>query len=135
MDGLNVPVDEENGSRRRTLVSYKDVQLAYLLDGVAAVERQWCAGHVSKATIRRAVKKLQDSNEDVAELERWVAANIGPIGRGRAAPQPGETRSYKVQQLQNGGGPFLRLPIDSLGVKKEDVVRVQFEKDQIIVTR
>ncbi len=120
---------------KRTLVSYKDVQLAYLLEGVSAVERQWQTGNVSKATIRRAVKRLQESDEDVAEFERWVAANIGPIGRGRSSPQPGETRSYKVQQLQNGGGPFLRLPIDSLGVKKEDIVRVQFDKDQIVVTR
>lgn len=120
--------------KKRTLVSYKDVQLAYLLDGVAAVEKQWKKGNVSKATIRRAVKKLQEANEDVAELERWVAENIGPIGRGRSAPQPGETRSYKAQQIANGG-PFLRLPLDSLGIGKGKIVRVQFDKDRIIVTR
>ena len=121
-------------SKKRTLVSYKDVQLAFLLDGVPAVERQWSNGNVSKQTIRRAVKKLQESDEDVAELERWVAEHIGPIGLGRSAPQPGETRSYKAQQIKNGG-PFLRLPLDSLGVRKGKIVRVLFEKDRIVVTK
>lgn len=120
--------------KKRTLVSYKDVQLAYLLEGVEAVERQWKRGNVSKSTIRRAVKKLQESNEDVAELERWVAEHIGPIGRGRSAPQAGETRSYKAQQIGTGG-PFLRLPLDSLGIHKGNVVRVQFEGERIVVTK
>lgn len=122
-------------NKKRTLISFKDVQLAYLLEGVDAVERQWQTGNVSKTTLRRAVKKLQESNEDVGELERWVAEHIGPIGRGRSSPMPGETRSYKVQQLNKGGGPFLRLPLDSLGVKREGIVRVHFDKDQIVVTR
>lgn len=120
--------------KKRTLVSYKDVQLAYLLEGVDAVDRLWRAGNVSKATVRRAVKKLQEANEEVAALERWVVEQVGPIGRGRTAPQPGETRSYRAQQI-GGGGPFLRLPLDSLGVKKTDSVRVLFEGERIIVTR
>ena len=121
--------------KKRTLVSYKDVQLAYLLDGIGAVERLWRDGSVSKPTIRRAVKKLQESHEDVTELERWVAENIGPIGRGRAAPQAGETRTYKAQQIKSGGGPFLRLPLDPLGVARGKSVRVSFERDRIVVTR
>jgi hypothetical protein len=120
--------------KKRTLVSYKDVQLAYLLDGVQAVDKQWRSGNVSKSTVRRAVKRLQEANEEVAALERWVVENVGPIGRGRSAPQAGETRSYKAQQIGDGG-PFLRLPLDSLGVKKTDFVRVHFEDERIIVTR
>jgi hypothetical protein len=120
--------------KKRTLVSYKDVQLAYLLEGVDAVARQWRTGNVSKSTVRRAVKKLQEANEEVAKLERWVVENVGPIGRGRSAPQAGETRSYKAQQIGDGG-PFLRLPLDSLGVRKTDFVRVHFEDERIIVTR
>ena len=121
--------------KKRTLVSYKDVQLEYLLHGVPAVEKLWKAGNVSKSTVRRAVKKLQESNEDVGKLERWVAENIGPIGRGRSAPQPGETRTYKAQQLAGGGGPFLRLPLDSLGVARGAVVRAEFTEDKIIVSK
>lgn len=120
---------------KRTLISYKDIQLAYLLKGVDEVDRQWKSGQVSKNTIRRAVKLLQENKESVGELERWVTQNIGPIGRGRSAPRPGEVRTYKVQQLQNGGGPFLRLPIDCLDVKKEDIVRVEFGSDQVVITK
>jgi len=119
-------------SKKRALVSYKDIQIAYLVDGVAGVKALWEADSASKSTIRRAVKQLQETKEDTSELERWVAENIGAIGRGRSAPQQGETRTYKAQQINNGG-PFLRLPLDSLGVKKGAVVRVKFDEDQIVV--
>ena len=119
---------------KRTLVSFKDVQLAYLMDGVSAVEKLVTNGNASKSTVRRALKKLQESGRDVSSLERWVAEHIGPIGRGRAAPVPGETRSYKVQQIKNSG-PFLRLPLDALSVKKGSVIRVNFETDRIVVTK
>jgi len=119
--------------KRRILVSYKDIQLAFLLEGIKAVERLWATGNVSKATLRRALKKLHDAGENVAELERWVSDSIGPIGRGRAAPQSGETRSYKAQQIKDGG-PFLRLPLDSLGIQKGRVLRVTFEDDRIVVS-
>lgn len=119
---------------KRTLVSYKDIQIAYLMEGLDGVQQVWTDGNASKATIRRAVKLLQETSSNTAELERWVADNIGAIGRGRTAPKPGETRSYKAQQIKNGG-PFLRLPLDSLGVIKGKVVRVRFEEDRIIVTR
>jgi len=119
--------------KRRVLVSYKDIQLAFLLEGIKAVERLWATGNVSKATLRRALKKLHDAGENVADLERWVADSIGPVGRGRAAPQKGETRSYKAQQIKDGG-PFLRLPLDSLGIQKGRVLRVTFEDDRIVVS-
>lgn len=118
----------------RTLVSFKDVQLAYLMDGISAVQGLVDSKKASKSTVRRALKKLQESGRDVSSLERWVAEHVGPIGRGRAAPLPGETRSYKAQQIKNSG-PFLRLPLDALGVGKGSVIRVNFENDRIVVTR
>lgn len=118
----------------RTLVSFKDVQLAYLMDGVAGVEKLSKAEQASKSTIRRALTKLKEGSRDVSDLERWVAENVGPIGRGRAAPMAGEKRSYKVQQISNSG-PFLRLPLDSLGVKKREVIHVAFEDGRIVVSR
>ena len=118
----------------RNLVSFKDVQIAYLTEGIAGVESLVNRGEVSKPTIRRALKKLQEAGRSPAELERWVAERVGPIGRGRSAPTPGETRSYKVQQIKNTG-PFLRLPLDSLEIEKGGVVRVQFEDGRIVVTR
>lgn len=115
------------------LVSYKDVQITYLTQGVDGVAGIWKSGNASKPTIRRAVKRLQESGQDTADLERWVAENIGAVGRGRSAPKPGETRSYKAQQIKTGG-PFLRLPLDSLGITKGKVVRVRFEEERIIVS-
>jgi hypothetical protein len=124
----------ENLSGDRNLVSFKDVQIAYLMEGVDGVENLMKSGKVSKPTIRRALRKFHESGNTPVEFERWVAEKVGPIGRGRSAPTIGETRSYKVQQIKNTG-PFLRLPLDSLKIKKGGVVRVRFENDQIIVTR
>lgn len=118
----------------RNLVSFKDVQIAYLTEGIAGVEKLVERGEVSRPTIRRALKKLQEAGRSPAELERWVAERVGPIGRGRSAPAAGEVRSYKVQQIKNTG-PFLRLPVDSLNLEKGGVVRVQFEDGRIVVTR
>ena len=64
---------------KRTLVSYKDIQIAYLMEGLDGVKKLWESGNASKATIRRAVKLLQDTNGSSADLERWVADNIGAM--------------------------------------------------------
>lgn len=121
-------------TKRRTLASFKDVQLAYLMEGVPAVAALVRDDRASPTTVRRALKMLQESGSDVAALERWVATNIGPIGRSRSAPGVGEVRSYKVQQVK-GSGPFLRLPLDCLGVEKGGVIWVQFEGERIIVLK
>lgn len=118
----------------RNLVSFKDVQIAYLMEGIGGVEKLMESGQVSKPTIRRALKKFHETGAVPAEFERWVAERVGPIGRGRSAPSIGETRSYKVQQIKNTG-PFLRLPLDSLAINKGGVVRVRFEDNKIVVTK
>jgi hypothetical protein len=118
----------------RNLVSFKDVQIAYLMEGVTGVQHLMEQGKVSKPTIRRALRKFHEQGNTPAEFERWVAEKVGPIGRGRSAPSVGETRSYKVQQIKNTG-PFLRLPLDSLGIKKGGVVRVKFEDGKIVVSK
>ncbi len=121
-------------TKSRTLASFKDVQLAYLMEGIGAVEAMVEARRASPSTIRRALRKLQEAGSDVAALERWVATNIGPIGRSRSAPGAGDVRSYKVQQVK-GSGPFLRLPLDCLEVEKGGVIWVQFEGERIIVSK
>ncbi|MCP4500253.1 MAG: hypothetical protein GY822_09870 [Deltaproteobacteria bacterium] len=117
-------------AKKRVLISHKDLQIAFLLEGVDGVQKKYDTGNVSKATLRRTIKSLADSGKDAADLERWYAENFGTLGRGRGAPTPGESRSYKVQQIRRSG-PFLRLPLDSLGVKKGDTVRVKFEDNTI----
>lgn len=119
---------------RRQAVSFKDVQIAYLMNGVSAIEQLYNSGRASKATVRRALRELAQSGRNVEALEQFVSDQLGGAGRGRAAPSPGESRTYKAQQVKNGG-PFLRLPLDVLGVKKGGSVRVRFERDQIIVAK
>lgn len=123
-----------NKDAERNLVSFKDVQIAFLMEGTGGVEKLVTEGKVSKPTIRRALRKFHEQGNTPVEFERWVAENVGPIGRGRSAPSVGETRSYKVQQIKNTG-PFLRLPLDSLKINKGGVVRVKFEDGKIVVTR
>lgn len=120
--------------KRRNAVSFKDVQIVYLMDGVAAVEQLLKSGQASRSTVRRALSELKASGKNVTELERWVAVNVGSSGRGRSTPSPGESRSYKAQQVK-AGGPFLRLPLDVLGVEKGGVVRVHFGNGEIVVSR
>lgn len=115
-------------------MSFKDVQIAYLMDGVPAVERLFESDQVSRSTLRKALQELQKSGREARDLEQWVIAHIGAPGRGRSAPSAGEVRTYKAQQVKSGG-PFLRLPLDVLGVRKGSVVRVRFDHDQIVVSR
>ena len=70
----------------------------------------------------------------MAAFERWVATHIGPIGRSRRGPNPGDVRSYKVQQVK-GSGPFLRLPLDCLGVEKGGVIWVRVDGERIVVSK
>ncbi len=118
----------------RRLVSFKDVQLAYLTEGLVAVEDMVAEGKVSKDTLRRALRRFHEQGHAADEFERFVAENAGPIGRGRTPPSVGDTRSYKVQQIK-GTGPFLRIPVDSLDVDKGGVVRVRFEDNKIVLSR
>jgi len=121
-------------AKKRVLISHKDLQIAFLLEGVDGVQKQYDTGNVSKATLRRTLKSLSDSGKDTADLERWYAENFGTLGRGRGAPTAGESRQYKVQQIRRSG-PFLRLPLDSLGVKKGDTVRVKFDDNTITIEK
>lgn len=114
--------------------SFKDVQIQFLMDGVNGVEGLYERGMASKATVRRALRELKASGRDTSGLERWVVERFGSTGRGRAAPIVGETRTYKAQQI-NTGGPFLRLPLDVLGIEKGSTVRVTFGDNSITVSK
>lgn len=120
-------------SKRKIRLSYKDLQILFLTEGVTGVDRAYSADLASKTTIRRALRKLRDSGHTAEELEKWVLIRLGGTGRGRAAPVPGEKRNYKAQQIKTGG-PFLRLPLDVLGIKKGQTVLAQFRDDCIVIT-
>ena len=120
--------------RKRSTLSFKDVQIAYLLNGLPSIEKLHRDGKASTATIRRALTHLRTGGREVTTLEEWIQDNLGIGVRGRAAPQAGQERIYRAQQIKTSG-PFLRLPLSALEVNKGESVTVRFEKDRIVVKK
>jgi hypothetical protein len=104
------------------------------MNGVGAVKELFGDGKASATTVRRALKELSTAGRNVAPLQRWVDEAMTARARGRAAPEAGSERSYRVQRVGDGA-PFLRLPVTVLGVGQRDEVTVRFDRDKIIVTR
>lgn len=117
--------------QRAKYVSMKDVQLAYLLDGVGAVAKLAPA----KASVRKAIKAIDALGRNTDALKAWATETFGQESehRGRPSPKAGESRTYKVQEVK--GARFLRLPLEALGVRKGSPVSVAFESGQITVKR
>jgi hypothetical protein len=123
-------------AEKKNRTSSKDVIIAYLMNGVGAVERLYNDGHAARHTLRKALEELTASGRSVEPFNRWMDENLGAkgSGRGRSAPGSGDTRTYKAQAIK-GSSPFLRLPLEVLGAKKGTEIKVRFERDEIIVTR
>lgn len=122
------------GGSKRTVISFKDVEIAYLLDGIAGVERLIAGRRSPAPVLRRALRDLKAQGRSVDALEAFIAEKFGSSGRGRSVPSPGEERRYRAQQIKTGGA-FLRLPLNVLGVPKGGNVRVRFDRDRIVVTK
>ncbi len=124
----------KKASSKRSIVSFKDLQIAYLLDGIGGVEKLVAGRKNAGSILKRALKEMSDQGRNVDTLQAYVNERYGSSGRGRAMPNVGEERKYKAQQIGDGG-TFLRLPLTPIGVKKGGVVKVRFEADRVIVTR
>jgi hypothetical protein len=124
----------KKASSKRSIVSFKDLQIAYLLDGIGGVEKLVAGRKNAGSILKRALKEMSDQGRSVETLQSYVNERYGSSGRGRAMPNVGEERKYKAQQIGDGG-TFLRLPLTPIGVKKGGVVKVRFEADRVIVTR
>lgn len=124
----------KKSAQKRTVVSFKDVQIAYLLDGISGVEKLVSNRKSAGGVLRRALRELKQQGRSVDALEAYVGERYGSGGRGRSMPGVGEERKYKAQQIKSGGA-FLRLPLTPLGIKKGGSVRVRFEADRIVVIK
>lgn len=120
--------------KKRHFVSFKDVQIAYLIDGISGIEKLFDGRKLNASVLRRALADLRLQGRAVDSLEAYLNDKFGGTGRGRTLPRAGEERKYKAQQIKDGGA-FLRLPLTPISVKKEGIVRVRFESDRIIVTK
>ena len=117
---------------KRTLISFKDIQIAYLIEGIEGVERLITGRKNIASILRRAVKELKAAGKKTEALDKFIAEKHGPGTRGRSVPITGQERVYKAQKI-HASGPFLRLPLAPLGTSKGGCLRVRFEKNQIIV--
>lgn len=120
--------------KRRSTLSFKDVEILYLVEGLSPIIKLHKEKKVSPATIRRAVTALRSVGKLESTLETWVSENLRVGSRGRAAPRIGQERVYRAQQI-NDSGPFLRLPLGALRASKGDVLSVSFEKESIVVKK
>lgn len=122
-------------STSNTRISNKDLQVAFLVNGIEGVQAMTADNVPAKATLQAAIDSLENLGQEVAPLVAFMEL-LHPAGdgsRGRSAPQNGETRTYKAQVVK-GGSPFLRLPLDTLKADKGEDITVAFENGKIVVT-
>lgn len=113
-------------------LSYKDVQILFLSDGLAKIEKLLNGGLVSKTSLRRAAQEFANNKAAQSFLDFVEARLGGRRRRGRRSPSSGETRTYKAQQIDDGS-LFIRLPVNSLVKNKGQAVTVSFTVDRINV--
>lgn len=137
METVNVTTTAETQKSKRPSTTHKDVQNAFHEGGVEEVRRLYAENLVSAVVISRAANELASRNVEGVSALNELVSEIAPKHagrRGKQAPTVGETRGYKAQAVKNSG-PFMRLPLDTLGIGKGDKVNVKFDNDQIVVTR
>ncbi len=125
-------MESQSNSKKRSLVSFKDCQIAYLLEGVTGLKRLVLGRKNAGPILRRTLRELQEAGRKTDSLEKFIADNYPAGTRGRSSPMVWQKRRYKAQQLTEGDA-FLRLPLGPLGTIKGDLVTVSFEPSRIVV--
>lgn len=130
MSDLN-SVDNDSGKRGTHGLSFKDVQLRYMLDGLDAVKELFLTRKVSPKVLEKAALDLESAGKG-SDFASWVRDSVvsnapGTTHRGRGAPGAGQVRTYKVQLVGEDGAPFIRLPIPESN--KGDSVTATFNSD------
>jgi len=113
---------------------YKDLGMVYLAEGLNGVKTMIDEFGMKAATVRRAAKHVEAQFPAKADMFRkFVEKDYPATAKGRMAPVDGEVREYKPQSIKEGG-PFLRLPLDLLGVvvKRDDEGEITY-KDTVCV--
>jgi len=112
-----------NSQEKRTIISFKDVVLAFFSGGMASVK----ATNAAPKTLAKALDTLQGMGQDVTELMAYVAEMGGPeVGghRGRKTPGNGDRRLYKTGK--NG----VVVSYAHLGVAQGGAVKATFGEDE-----
>ncbi len=129
-------------SARKAPVTHKDLTIAFYLSGISEVARM-VANHTNATEVLGKVSdqiraKGQDSSEIDALRDTFADANV-PGQRGRKPVAVGESRSFKVQQIEDKttgemGDTFLRLPVGPLNVPKGASILATYEDGRIVLT-
>lgn len=120
--------------KRDRSLSYKDVQILFLTDGINRVEKLFNGGMISPQSLKRAAEEMREKR-DAQVLVDFATAKVGGEAngrRGRRLPVANETRTYSVQQIKDGA-PFLHLPVSPLAKKKKQKLFVTFRENEIVV--
>jgi hypothetical protein len=122
---------------RKVRVTAQSVAFLALTEGVAAVARLHNSpgSEIAAATFDSACDLLASQPETQSALVALRSDLFGddePGARGRPAAKVGDSRAYKVQQV-NDTDPFIRLPVSLLGLAKGSTATVTFENGRIIV--
>ena len=125
---------------RKVRITAQQVAFLALTEGVAAVEtlhnKPGC--EIAPATFVGALKLLEGSTQQQKEAHADLAALADALApessgeRGRPAAKVGESRTYRVQEV-NDSGAFIRLPVGLLGLAKGGVATVTFDNGVIRV--
>ena len=122
---------------RKVRVTSQQVAFLMLTEGADGVTRlndkPGC--EIAPATFDGAVELLASQPQQREALEALRAQILGddaPGERGRPAAKVGDSRAYKVQQV-NDSDPFIRLPVSLLGLAKGQSATVTFEAGVIRV--
>lgn len=114
-------------------LSYKDVQILFLSDGLGKIEKFVKGDLISVTSLRKAAKNfVETKNKNGQALVDFVEARFPAGARGRRSPEAGDKRVYKAQQIDDGA-LFIRLPVDTLVDEKGGTVSVSFEDGVITV--
>ena len=122
---------------RKVRVTAQSVAFLALTEGVAAVTRLHNSpgSEIAAATFDSACDLLASQPETQSALVALRSDLFGddePGARGRPAAKVGDSRAYKVQQV-NDTDPFIRLPVSLLGLAKGSTATVTFENGRITV--
>ena len=122
---------------RKVRVTSQQVAFLMLTEGTDGVTRlhdkPGC--EIAPSTFDGAVELLASQPQQREALEALRAQILGddaPGERGRPAAKIGDSRSYKVQQV-NDSDPFIRLPVSLLGLVKGQSATVFFDNGVIRV--
>lgn len=121
-----------------------------LNESVDAIKQLHEESNTNRATHCKAIKALKEAGKDTTGYEAWLTESCPEStgeNRGKAPPRIGQTRTYKVQRVKKQkknasgemvdlgmSGPFVRLPLDSLGNADLSKILVSFENGRITVT-